>query len=289
MSASVSSPRLPAGRAEGRPGRRQLFAIAGAAAIVVCLVPPVETLSLRYVVAESVQFMVFALVAPALIVMGAPWRLLRLSRAGAAGDGRPAGTPGPLDRLAAGRQDQRRFLRAGVYLIAFMAVTLVWRLPPVMDTLLRQPALVVPEMITMVAAGVGVWLELLDSPPLAPRLPRPHRAAIAALAMWFTWAVAYVIGFQNRTVFGAYAAVPGRALSLVADQEIAVAVIWAVAGLCFVPLVAVSMIGWLKDGDADEELQRIVRDGNQRAVVKGWGAPAPGRRHQPHGGSGSAS
>lgn len=237
---------------------------------MVCLLPPVETLALRYVVAESAQFSVFAMVGPALLVLGAPWRLLRLSRAG----------DGAVDRLAAARREQRSFLRAGLFLLLFMAVTLVWRLPPVMNALAEQPALVVAEMLTLVAAGSGVWLELVASPPLAPRLPRPQRAAIAALAMWFTWAVAYAIGFHNGAMFTAYGAAPGRALSLVADQELAVAGIWAIAGLCFIPLVAVSMLGWLASGeDTEEELQRIARDGNQRVVVKGWGQPPQrGRR-----------
>jgi cytochrome c oxidase assembly factor CtaG len=90
-------------------------------------------------------------------------------------------------------------------------------------------------------------------------------------------------------VFTAYGSVPGRAISLIADQELAVAIIWAIAGLCFVPVVIVSMMGWLKDNDTDEELQRIVRDGDQRAVVKGWGPAVKGRGRPPQGGIGSGS
>lgn len=269
VSASVSAPdRVTSGPVAAS---RLWFAAAGLAAVAVCLVPPVATLAQRYVVAESIQFTVFAMVVPALVVLGAPWRLLRLSR--------PAGADGPLDRLAASRREQRSFLRAGFFLLVFMAVSLVWRLPPVMDALAGQPALLPAEMLTLLAAGVGLWLELLASPPLAPRLPRPHRAAVAALAMWFTWAIAYVVGFHNGAVFTAYGSVPGRAISLIADQELAVAIIWTVAGFCFVPVVIVTMMGWLSgSGDADEELQRIVRDTDQRAVVKGWGAPVKGHR-----------
>ena len=266
MSASVSAP----GRVASGPAAtsRPWLAATGLAAVVVCLVPPVAALAQRYVVAESVQFIVFAMVAPALVVLGAPWRLLRLSRAGGAG--------GVADRMAVARQENRSFLRAGIFLIVFAAVTLAWRLPPVMDALARQPALMLAEAVTVLPAGLGLWLELIGSPPLAPRLPRPHRAAVAALAMWFTWAVAYVVGFHNGPVFPAYAAVPGRAVGLVADQELAVAIIWAVTGLCFVPVVIVTMMSWLKDNDTDEELQRIVRDADQRAVVKGWGRPSRG-------------
>ena len=143
----------PPSAARGRPW----LAAAGAALIVAGLA--VEGLARRYVVAGSAQFVVFAMVAPALIVLGAPWRLLHLS--------------GPLDRLAAARRRQTSFLRAGAFLLAFIAVTVAWRVPPVMDALAGHPLLVLPELITLLAAGTGLWLELVSSPPLSPRLPQP--------------------------------------------------------------------------------------------------------------------
>ncbi len=73
----------------GLTGRIWL-AVAGVVAVAVSLMPPVATLARQYVFVESAQFVLFAIVAPALIVLGAPWRLLRLSRAG---DGIPAEAP----------------------------------------------------------------------------------------------------------------------------------------------------------------------------------------------------
>ena len=262
------------------------LAAAGAALIVAGLA--VEELARRYVVAESAQFVTFAMVAPALIVLGAPWRLLRLSGAPAGGTtaGPPPASPepagpaarrAPLDRLAASRQRQTSFLRAGGYLVTFIAVSVAWRLPPVMDALARQPVLVLPELVTLLAAGTGLWLELVPSPPLAPRLPKPHRAATAALAMWSAWAVAYVLGMSNHAVLHGYDPA-GGALSAAADQQITAALVWAVSAACFVPVVFVTMLGWLSGGDSpDEELQRLARDERQHPVVRGWGRPARGR------------
>jgi cytochrome c oxidase assembly factor CtaG len=247
----------PSLAARGRPW----LAAAGTALIVAGLA--IEGLARRYVVAESAQFVVFAMVAPALMVLGAPWRLLRLS--------------GPLDRLATARRRQTSFLRAGGYLLVFIGIGVAWRLPPVMDALARHPVLVLPELVTLLAAGTGLWLELVPSPPLAPRLPRPHRAAVAALAMWSTWAVAYVLGLSNHGVFHGYDPA-GGALSAVADQEITVALVWAVSAFCFVPVVFVTLLTWLSgNGDPDEELQRLARDERQHPVVRGWGRPARGR------------
>jgi cytochrome c oxidase assembly factor CtaG len=249
----------------GLPGRRRWLAAIGLVLVLACLLPPLSVLARRYVFAESIQFSVFAMAGPALIVLGAPWRLLRLS--------------GPAGRLAAAHRANRSFLRAGIYLLAFVGVCLAWRLPPVMDALARQPALIVAEAVTLLAAGAALWLEIVDSPPVAPRLPRPQRAAVAALAMWSIWIVAYVLGSASHAVFRAYDAA-GSGLGAVADQEIAVGLVWAVAGCCFVPVVMASMLGWLAGGeDADEEFQRVVRDENERAVVRGWGTrPRPRRR-----------
>jgi len=245
-----------------RPARgRPWLAVAGAALVVAGLA--VGGLAGHYVIAESAQFVVFAMAAPALIVLGAPWRALRLS--------------GPLGRLAAARRGEAPFLRAAIFLLGFIGVSIAWRLPPVMDALAREPVLVLPELVTLLAAGTGLWLELVPSPPLAPRLPKPHRAAIAALAMWSAWAVAYVLGMANHAVFHGYDPA-GGALSAVADQEITVALVWASSAACFVPVVFVTLLSWLSAGDSpDQEFQRLARDAHQDPVVRGWGRAARGR------------
>jgi cytochrome c oxidase assembly factor CtaG len=246
----------------GPPSWRRWLAAAGLVLVLACLVPPLSVLARRYALVESIQFSAFAVAGPALIVLGAPWRLLHLS--------------GPAGWLAAARRGNRSFPRASIFLLAFIGVCLAWRLPPVMDALARRPALVIPQAVTLLAAGSALWLELVDSPPVAPRLPRPQRAAAAALAMWSIWIVAYVLGSASHGVFSAYAA--GSGLSAVSDQEIAVGLVWAVAGCCFVPVVMASMLGWLGGGeDADEEFQRVFRDENERAMVRGW-ATRPRRR-----------
>jgi cytochrome c oxidase assembly factor CtaG len=254
--------------------RRQWLAVLGAALVLVSVLPPLVTLAHRYIFAESLQFALSGLGAPALIVLGAPWRMLWLARGpGRTPAGEASGRSGPLDRLAGVRRQRTSFLRAAGFLAAFVAVGVAWRLPPVMDAVARHPALVAAELVTLLVAGTGLWLELVGSPPLRPRLPHPQRAAVAALAMWSTWIAAYVLGLANGAVFHAYDPA-GSGLSPVADQEITAGLVWAVAGVSFVPVVFASLLAWLKDSDdPDEELQRIVRDDNHRVVVRGWARP----------------
>ena len=76
---------------------RPWLAAAGLALIVACLVPPLDGLARRYLFVESIQFCVFALAAPALIALGAPWRLFP---GGPGGSGEPGGSRAAADRRA---------------------------------------------------------------------------------------------------------------------------------------------------------------------------------------------
>lgn len=243
----------------GHRTRRSWLAGLGVALALLSLLPPTVTTAGDYVFAATIQFVTWAIAAPALIVLGAPWHRLRL----------------PTGRLVTARQHQRSFRWSATCLLAYAGVCLVWRLPPVMDTLARHPALLTVELLTLLAAGIALWLELVNSPPFRPWLHGPPRAAIAALAMWSLWIVAYVLGLSNGAVFHAYDP-PGGLLSPVADQEISAALVWSVAALAFAPVVFVTMLGWLGRDDPDSELRRLARDPGRRPVVKGWARPRRG-------------
>ncbi len=121
------------------------------------------------------------------------------------------------------------------------------------------------EALTLVGAGAGLWLELIGSPPFAPRLARPKRIALAAVAMWTIWVTAYLVGLAHAPVYRAYAHVPGGALSVWADQAITTGVLWLTALCAFLPVIFSNLVLWLRsDEDADEALYRLVRDDRRR-------------------------
>lgn len=245
---------------------RPWLAAAGTALIVACLVPPLSGLARRYLSVESIQFCVFALAAPALIALGAPWRLLPR------GPARPAPRLAPL--LAGARRHWASFVVTLSYLIVWVVLCVFWRLPPVLDGLARHPVLVLPEALTLGAAGLGLWLELGLAQPPASRRPRPERALVAALAMWSLWAIAYVLGFAHDAVVHAYDPA-GSHLGPVADQEITAFLLWAAAGVAFVPVIFTVLLTWLKDSSepAGEPAGRMPGSG-----VRGWGPRARDRR-----------
>jgi cytochrome c oxidase assembly factor CtaG len=161
----------------------------------------------------------------------------------------------------------------------FIGVSLAWRVLPVLDALARHPGLVAAEAITLLAAGIGLWLWLVGSPSSAPSLSGGQRAAIAALAMWSTWIAAYALGFSSQPLVHAYAGDSG--LGVVADQEIAVFLVWGVAGVCFVPVIFAGLFSWLRDSDdVGKEFGQAFPDASARVGVRGWQRPprGPGAR-----------
>jgi cytochrome c oxidase assembly factor CtaG len=249
------------------PARRSWLAVTAAVIVLLSLVPPAESYARRYVFAESLQFLLFATVVPALIVLGAPWRALGVR----ARDGR--GLPG---RLVPARLGSSGFARGAAVLLVFIGTVIGWRLPASVDALAAWPGFAVLEMVTVVAAGSALWLELVESPPFLPRMARPLRAACAAVAMWTIWILGYILGFSQVAWFSAYAHAAG--LSPVADQEITTGLMWAIPAVCFVPVVFVTAMTWLKDTeDPDEELRAIVGAQNpqQRRPAR-WPRPPRG-------------
>jgi hypothetical protein len=75
---------------------RVWLALGAVVLLVLGLAPPLTTWARHYEFVEALQFSVFAMVVPALLTCGAPWRFLRLAGTEGTGAGRA------MDRLAAG-------------------------------------------------------------------------------------------------------------------------------------------------------------------------------------------
>ncbi len=223
-----------------RRSMRWLTVLGGVLMVLAAL--PLQTIARKYLFAESVQFCGYAMAVPALAVLGTPW------------------TP---------RRGRLPFGGAMAIGLVFVGCCLLWRLPPVLDALARHPVLQVPELLTLLLAGTGLWLQLVNSPSSAVRLTRPQRAAVAALAMWSIWGIAYALGFANHAVVHAYDL--SGSFGAVPDQEASAALAWAVSGACFVPVICVTLLGWLRDSGAPgggEAEETPARHGVP--AVRGW-------------------
>lgn len=201
----------------------------------------------------ALVFCLVAFVVPALVVLAAPWSLRRAKTA------RPDGSA--CERLAFLRPRHTGQLRAVLCVLPFCAGVVAWRLPVAVDGVASHPALVLAELATFVPTGIALWLELAASPPLVPRSPRPRRIVLAALPMWTTWIMAFVLGFSRSPWFPAYHHLAGHGLSFIADQQVTAGVLWMVAFCVFVPVEFTNIVRWLRaDEDPDVEMAALVRD-----------------------------
>jgi len=222
--------------------------------LVLGAVPPVSWAARRTELMQALQFSLFALVVPALGTLGAPWSFGRAGR-----------WQSGLEDLADRRRRHPEFLRAVVFLLIDVGAMIALRTPGAVDAFVRHPWLVAPEALVLTLAGVGLWLELVPSPPLRPRSPHPQRVALAALAMWTVWIMAYLIGLSHTSWYRAISHTSGHGLSAVADRQLSTAVLWFVAAVCFTPIVFSSLVAWLRsEDDPDEELFRLVREERRR-------------------------
>ena len=174
------------GAAQGRPPTRSstwrtLCLVAAAVGAVLALAPPLGTEARHTEYAATLQFSLFALVIPALVALGAPWRLLRL--AGTDGHG-PGERPRLADRLADRRRRHRELPWSLAFVAADLGVAIAWHAPGPVSTLGSHGWLAVIEAFALLAFGLGLWLELVSSPPLEPRSGHLRRVVLAAISMW---------------------------------------------------------------------------------------------------------
>lgn len=230
--------------------------VAAITLIASTLLPPAAGDARQYAFVQALQFVIFTIAGPALLVQASPWHA------------RPPWLPG------AGRP-RRPAARAAVRLAVFIATAIIWRLPATVNALARHPALALAEMITLLAAGTGIWTELAGPRPAPARLPRPARAAMAAAAMWTTWILAYLTGMSGTSWFAAYDHGAPGGLGAAADQQIAAAIMWAVPALCFLPVLYATVIAWLGGGSGSAADQRPAA---AASTLVSWPRPPRGWR-----------
>ncbi len=244
------------------------------AAVVVAaltLVPPVSRSGRNSEYGAALQFSLLAVVLPALVTIGAPWRLLGLARGTT-----PGGVPRVADRLADRRLRHRELLWSLAFIAGDLGVIVAWHLPVAVAAVARHAWLVPLEGAALLVFGVGLWLELTPSPPLVPRSGFLRRAVLAAFVMWAFWILAYVVGLANHDFYRNFDHVSGG-LSAAADQQIASAVVWFFAAIAFLPVIFWNALLWLKaDEDPDSELLALTRAERRRGMppVTGRGGPA---------------
>jgi cytochrome c oxidase assembly factor CtaG len=252
------------GAADRRPRGAELLrpwcVVAGGLVLVAILAPPFGTVARRTEYAASLQFSLLAIAVPALMTLGGPWRRLGLA-------GSSAGGPRLFDTLADRRRRHRELPRSLAFIGADLALAVIWHTPAAVEAVSRHWWLGIVEAATLLAAGVGLWLELVSSPPLEPRSGHLRRAVLAAMSMWVFWVLAYVTGLSSRGFYSGFHHVAGG-LSATADEQIGSVALWFVAAAVFVPVIFWNALAWLQsEEDPDAELRGLARAEQRRGTA----------------------
>jgi len=228
--------------------------------VVLALLSPLAYWSAHYIWVRSVQDILLANLAPAFLVLGAPWLVLRrglpfeLPRAHGPGrdpatgrDGRPERGPDP-GRAA-------RLARMSVLtVIAFNVAWCAWHLPALYDSVLRYPAAYAAEVVTYLGLGVAFWLQLIGSRPLSPALAPLRRVALLAGTIIVSTLLGMVLVFGYGLAYPGYVGPGHGVLSVVYDQQAGGAVLWVLVLPAYVTVGVALLIRWLND----EETQALA-------------------------------
>jgi len=215
----------------------------GLCAVLVALVSPLGYWAGHFIWVRSLQDVLLAVVAPGLIVLGAPWLVLARGAGGLRAGGTPdePGSPAPLE--------WSWLAWPVVATVAFNVAWLGWHLPGPYDAALRYPAAGAAEVITYLGLGIAFWLQLIGSKPLAPRFAPMSRFMLVAATVATTSALAMVLMFDNAVLYHGYAA--HRVLSVVSDQQVGGSVLFAVALPPFIVVAVALCIRWLATEESE--------------------------------------
>ena len=240
-------------------GREVAAFYGGLFVVVLALLSPLAYWSARYIWVRSVQDVLLANLAPAFLVLGAPWLVLRRGLPfrwpRAHGPGRdPAIGRGadPVRGADRGREPDpgraARLARMSVLtVIAFNVAWCGWHLPALYDGALRYPAAYAAEVVAYLGLGMAFWLQLIGSRPLSPALAPLRRVALLAGTVIVSTVLGMVLVFGYGLAYPGYAGPGHRVLSVVYDQQAGGAVLWVLVLPAYVTAGVALLIRWLND------------------------------------------
>ena len=231
--------------------------------VLLALVSPMGYWSHQTIWVRNMQDVVLAIVAPALIVLGAPW--LPLARGAGLGrrghhDGESAAAG---DGEAGGRSAPPGWRALPILVTVLFCVTWwVWHLPGPFDAALRSPAIYAAEVVTYLAVGIGFWLQLIGSRPLSPQMAPLNRVALVVAAAASGTVLGLIRAYGPGVAYPAYLGLGHSVSSVVSGQQAGGAILWVFPLIPF-SIVAVALaVRWLEDeesGASAADLDRLLK------------------------------
>jgi len=221
---------------------------------LLALVSPMGYFAHQFIWVRDLQDVVLAVVAPALIVLGAPW--LPLARGAGLGRRRPhqedeSAVGGAGDGEASGRSAQPGWRALPILVTCLFCVTWwVWHLPGPFDAALRSPAIYAAEVLSYLAIGIGFWLQLIGSRPFSPQMAPLNRVALVVAAAASCTVLGLIRAYGPGVAYPAYLGLGHGVSSVLSGQQAGGAILWVFPLIPF-SIVAVALaVRWLEDEES---------------------------------------
>jgi putative membrane protein len=211
---------------------------------LLAIVSPLRYWSGIYIWVRAAQDLVLAVVAPGLIVLGAPWSAL----AWCAGRRDLGRRPGAGD---AARSRPPWWLRWPVAtVVAFNVIWLGWHVPALFDRVPVSAAAAAAEYLLYLAAGILFWLQVIGSRPWTPAAVPLRRATLLIATVAADTVLGMVLVFGSGVLYRYYGNASHHVMTVVDDQQLAGAILWM--GM-LPPMIAAAvavLMRWLNDEES---------------------------------------
>jgi putative membrane protein len=235
---------------------------------LLAIVSPLRYWSGIYIWVRAIQDLLLAVVAPGLIVLGAPWPALARC-VGRRDLGRP--DPGQRDRGDAAQSRPPWWLRWPVItVVAFNVIWLAWHVPALFDRVPVSAAAAAVEYLLYLGAGTLFWLQVIGSRPWTPAAAPLRRAALVVGTVAADTVLGMVLVFGSGVLYRVYGNTGHHVMTVVDDQQLAGAILWM--GM-LPPMIAGAvavLMRWLNDEDS-----RALSAGIDRLLTPRSSAGAP--------------
>jgi cytochrome c oxidase assembly factor CtaG len=219
------------------PLRRLTFYLAGSATLAIALISPLEALDDRLLITHMLQHLLLLLIAPPLLLLGAPQ--VPLVRAIP-----PAIAKRTIGVIAKSRTCRRLLdglTHPASALVLFTLVMLGWHLPRPFQLALRSNGWHITEHGCFIVAGTFFWYPIVRPWPAIERCSRWALVPYLLIADAENSVLGAFMVFTGRLLYPFYAEVPRVAgITAITDQIVAGAIMWVPASiLLLVPAIAI--------------------------------------------------
>jgi len=220
---------------------------------LLALVSPVRYWSGIYIWVRAVQDLLLAVVAPGMIVVGAPWSALAwcVGRRDLGQRDLGRADAGQRDRGDAARPRPPWWLRWPVTtVVAFNVIWLGWHVPALFDRVPVSAAAAAAEYLLYLGAGILFWLQVIGSRPWTPVSVPLRRATLVIATVVADTVLGMVLVFGSGVLYRVYGDTGHHVMTVVDDQQLAGAILWM--GM-LPPMIAAAvavLMRWLNDEES---------------------------------------